>query len=279
MLIHASLVLLRPPCLLGVLALVCFSSLHAEIREVSGEFFYGPDTSEKQACEAAEQRAKQEALRLVMGERFSSSEQLSCKDGTAGVDNTQCVYNTFRWTEIEGDIKQAARVGQPVLDKQMGSSRCTVNMRIVVDVPQLQPDPSFDFQVKLNANRLRAKEAVNFQILPSAAMHMAVFAWAPSHNAATVSRIFPNAFDTQSRLAARVNHPIPSEAGGTRYQFEVDFPQSTQQDFVDEYLIFVATTTPVAWLDEYDFEKFRSRLREISPPQKRVVKQSYRIIR
>ena len=275
---NASLVLQRPQCLLGVLALFFFCSLRAEVREVSGEIFFGPDTSEKQACEAAEQRAKQEALRLVMGERFSSSEQLSCKDGTAGVDNTQCVYNTFRWTEIEGDIKQATRLGQQV-DKQMGSSRCTVSMRIVVDVPQLQPDPSFDFQVKLNANRLRAKEAVSFQILPSSAMHMAVFAWAPSHNAATVSRIFPNAFDSQSRLAARVNHPIPSESGSARYQFEVDLPQGNQQDFVDEYLIFVGTTMPVAWLDEYDFEKFRSRLREITPPQKRVVKQSYRIIR
>jgi hypothetical protein len=259
-------------------ALAFCSGLQAEVQEVSGEFFYGPNTSEKQACEAAEQRAKQEALRLVLGESISSSEQLSCKDGAAGVDDTQCVYNTFRWTEIEGDIKQATRLGQQV-DKLMGSSRCTVTMRIEVDVPKLQPDPSFDFQVKLNANRLRGKEAVSFQITPSAAMHMAVFAWAPSHNAATVSRIFPNAFDSQSRLAARVNHSIPSEAGGSRYQFEVDLPKGGQQDFVDEYLIFVATTTPVAWLDEYDFDKFKSRLREISPPQKRLVKQSYRIIR
>ena len=259
-------------------ALAFCSGLHAEVHDVSGEFFFGPETSEKQACEAAEQRAKQEALRLVMGERFSSSEQLSCKDGAAGVDNTQCVYNTFRWTEIEGDIKQATRLGQQV-DKQMGSSRCTVNMRVVVDMPKLLPDPSFDFRVKLNSIRLRAKEAVSFQILPSATMHMAVFAWAPSHNPATVVRIFPNAFDSQSRLAATVNHPIPTESGGSRYQFVVDFPKGNQQDFVDEYLIFVATTTPVTWLDEYDFEKFRSRLREISPPQKRVVKQSYRIIR
>lgn len=259
-------------------ALAFCSGLHAEAVDVSGEFFYGPDTSERQACEAAEQRAKQEALRMVLGERFSSSEQLSCKDGAAGVDNTQCVYNTFRWTEIEGDIKQATRLGQQV-DKQMGSSRCTVSMRVVVDVPKLLPDPSFDFQVKLNSVRLRAKEAVSFQILPSVNMHMAVFAWAPSHNPATVTRIFPNAFDRQSRLGARVSHPIPSDAGARLYQFVVDFPQGKQQDFVDEYLIFVATTTPVAWLDEYDFEKFRSRLREISPPQKRVVKQSYRIIR
>lgn len=278
MMINLSLNLLQLQCVWAVSALFFTPGLHAEVREVAGEFFFGPDTSEKQACEAAEQRAKQEALRLVMGERFSSSEQLSCKDGAAGIDNTQCVYNTFRWTEIEGDIKQAIRLGQQV-DKQMGSSRCTVSMRIVVDVPKLQPDPSFDFQVKLNTNRLRAKEAVNFQILPSSDMHMAVFAWAPSHDAATVSKIFPNAFDNQSLLAARVNHPIPSESGVTRYQFEVDLPQGTQQDFVDEYLIFVATTTPVAWLEEYDFEKFRSRLREISPPQKRVVKQSYRVIR
>ena len=57
------------------------------------------------------------------------------------------------------------------------------------------------------------------------------------------------------------------------------FPADIKQDFVDEYLIFVATKTEVPWRESYKFEDFKKRLREISPPDKRVVKQSYRIIR
>jgi hypothetical protein len=66
--------------------------------------------------------------------------------------------------------------------------------------------------------------------------------------------------------------------GGRRYGFQASFPAGLKQDFVDEYLIFVVTKRPVAWLESYAFEEFRARIREISPPDKRVVKRSYRII-
>jgi hypothetical protein len=253
--------------------------LLAEVREVTGEFLYGPNMSESQACEAAEQRAKQEALRQVLGERFSTNQQLSCREGAAGVDDTECVYNTFLWTEIDGDITQATRIGQPVVDRQMGGARCTVRMQVAVDVPTQQPDPNFDFQASLSSIRLRSKEAVSFVIQPSATMHLAIFGWAPAQDKEKVVLIFPNIYDTKGLLAAKVNQAIPTAEGQRRYQFNVTFPAGVKQDFVDEYLIFVATKTPIAWLDQYEFEQFRSRLREISPPQKRVVKHSYRIIR
>lgn len=266
------------------IALVCGAlcisgSLFAEVREVTGEFLYGPDLSERQACEAAEQGAKQEALRQVLGERFSTNQQLSCRDGEAGVDDTQCVYNNFLWTEVDGDIREVSRLGQPIIDRQMGAMRCTVRMRVVVDVPTQQPDPNFDFKTTLSSIRLRSKEAISFVVQPSAPMHLAIFAWAPSQNKGAVTRIFPNFFDSQSLLPSRENFPIPTAQGTHRYQFEVKFPQGVQQDFVDEYLIFVATKKPIAWLEQYEFAQFRARLREISPPDKRVVKHSYRIIR
>lgn len=250
----------------------------ADVREVTGEFLFGPDMGVTPACEAAEQKAKQEALRQVLGERFSVSEQLSCREGRAGIDNTDCVYNTFLWSEIDGDIKEAQRLGEPLIDKQPGASRCQVRMRVVVDVPSVVPDPGFDFQASLNAIRLRANESVAFTVRPSVAMHMAVFSWAPSHDRTTVARIFPNSFDTSGLFQPQQVNQIPSEQGARRYGFQVSFPSNVKQDFVDEYLIFVATKRPVPWLTQYTFEQFRARLREISPADKRVVKHSYRII-
>ncbi len=250
----------------------------AEVREVTGEFLFGPDMGVTPACDAAEQKAKQEALRQVLGERFSASEQLSCREGRAGVDNTDCVYNTFLWSEIDGDIKEAQRLGEPLIDKQPGASRCQVRMRVVVDVPSVAPDPGFDFQASLSSIRLRSNESVAFTVRPSVPMHMTVFSWAPSHDKSTVARIFPNSFDTSGLLQPQQINHIPSEQGVRRYGFQVSFPSNVKHDFVDEYLIFVATKRPVPWLTQYTFEQFRARLREISPADKRVVKHSYRII-
>ena len=260
------------------LAFAILSPAKADQRDVTGEFLFGPETSESKACEAAEQKAKQEALRQVLGERFSVSEQLSCREGKAGTDNPDCVYNTFLWSEIDGDIKQAVRLGNPVVDKTLGASRCVVAMRVEVVQPDTAPDPSFDFQVLLSSIRLREGESLSFMVKPTTAMHLAIFGWAPSHDRTTVTRIFPNTFDTEALLKAQQDNPIPSEMGGRRYGFQASFPAGLKQDFVDEYLIFVVTKRPIAWLESYEFEKFRARIREISPPDKRVVKRSYRII-
>ena len=259
-------------------ALAVLPPAKAEERDVTGEFLFGPETSESKACEAAEQKAKQDALRQVLGERFSVSEQLSCREGRAGTDNTDCVYNTFLWSEIDGDIKQAVRLGNPVVDKTLGASRCVVAMRVEVAEPELAPDPGFDFQVLLSSIRLREGEALSFSVKPTASMHLAIFGWAPSHDKKAVTRIFPNTFDSDALLRAQQENPIPSELGSRRYGFQASFPAGLKQDYVDEYLIFVATKRPVAWLESYDFEQFRARIREISPPDKRVVKRSYRII-
>lgn len=250
----------------------------AEVREVDGEFLFGPDTSERVACEAAEQRAKQEALRQVLGERFSVSEQLSCREGRAGTDNTDCVYNTFLWSEIDGDIKDAQRLSAPRIEKQLGASRCAVRMRVTVYVPAVQPDPNFDFQASLSSIRLRSSESLAFVVRPSVPMHMAIFSWAPAHDKSSVTRIFPNDFDANALLRPAEENAIPSAQGSSRYGFTVRFPEGLKQDFVDEYLIFVATKMPIAWLSEYPFEQFKARLREIPQTDKRVVKHSYRII-
>lgn len=259
-------------------ALTALSDVRADVREVSGEFLFGPETSESKACEAAEQKAKQEALRQVLGERFSISEQLSCREGKAVTDNTDCVYNTFLWSEIDGDIKQAQRVSGPFVFESIGAKRCVVKMKVEVAKPELSADPGFDLQVRLNAIRLKSGDDLSFLITPSAPMHLTIFAWAPSSSKDVVTRIFPNAFDPDGHMTSPEATSVPSKAGGRSYSFQASFPAGLKQDYVDEYLIFVATKRPVAWLESYEFDQFRARIREISPPDKRVVKRSYRII-
>lgn len=268
-----------PALLLGLLLPIFCSAAQAESQELIGEFLFGPSMSVEDACNAAEQKAKQEALRRVLGERFSVSEQLSCREGRSQTDDTDCVYNTFLWSEIDGDIKMARRMGDPEVKPSIGASSCKVRMQIAVDVPAKNPDPGFDFEVSLSAIRLRAKESVSFTVKPSSTAHLAIFGWSPLQDKKLVTKIFPNQFDSTGTLKPRELQRIPSERMSNQYSLEVSFPEDVKQDFVDEYLIFVATKTEVSWRERYDFEDFKKRLREISPPDKRVVKQSYRIIR
>jgi hypothetical protein len=151
-------------------------------------------------------------------------------------------------------------------------------MRVEVVKPDLSADPGFDLHVGLNAIRLKSGESLSFLITPSVPMHLAIFAWAPSSSKELVTRIFPNAFDSDGHFKVPETMQVPSKAGGRKYSLKASFPAGLKQDYVDEYLIFVATKQPIAWLESYEFENFRARVREVSPPDKRVVKRSYRII-
>ena len=269
----------RIACLIG--ACLTFTTLGAVAKtvEVSGEFLFPPSMGDTEACNFAEQRAKQDALRQVLGERVSVSEQLSCREGGAATDDKNCVYDNFVWSEIDGDIKRAERLKTNLPESTLGGGRCSVVMRVEVDVPAVLPDPGFDFDASLDPIRVRSKDSIVFLLKPSTSMHMAIFGWAPTHDRALVSRIYPNQFESSGLLKPKESRRIPSKEAEGQYSFQVAFPADIKQDFVDEYLIFVATKTPVAWLESYDFDQFKKRLREISPPDKRVVKQSYRIIR
>ena len=269
----------RMACLIG--ACLTFTTLGAVAKtvEVSGEFLFPPSMGVTEACNFAEQRAKQDALRQVLGERVSVSEQLSCREGGAATDDKNCVYDNFVWSEIDGDIKLAKLLDKPDITQTIGASSCKVRMQVVVDVPATKPDPGFDFEVSLSAIRLRAKESVSFAVKPSSTMHLAIFGWSPLQDKKTVTKVFPNQFDSSSTLRPRELQRIPSEQMASQYSLEISFPKDVKRDFVDEYLIFVGTKSSVPWLDNYDFETFKARLREISPSDKRVVKHSYRIIR
>lgn len=50
----------------------------AKVVPASGEYLFGPETSENEACELARNKAKSMALSQVVGEKVSSEEQLIC---------------------------------------------------------------------------------------------------------------------------------------------------------------------------------------------------------
>ncbi len=258
------------------LAFACLPAAADKV-QVTGEFLYGPEVSEKVACDAAEQRAKEEAVRRVNGELVSAEDQLSCREISGKADSHVCSFNRFAWSTIDGDIKEAKLLQEPQVTRMQGVSRCAVSMQVDVVKPLQAPDPGFDFGVKLSAGILKPGDEIVFEVSPSTTMYLAVFGWTPiEQDKGRVVRLFPNTFEADSQVRAARRLPSVEHAG--QYGFFASWIDDVRRDFLDEYLVFVATKSPVNWLGEYAFDDFRAALREIPAAQKRVHRRAYRII-
>ena len=258
--------------------LVTASSALAEVVTARGEFLYGPSVSQDAACAAAESRAKEEALRQVYRESFSALEEDSCRESGKRVDSAQCTYNRFAWSSIDGDIRGVKTLDREI-DRISGASKCTVTLEVDVVKPEQGPDTNFYLEVKVDPLLAKPGDALTFSVEPSAAMYLAVFGWTPpvsGGGSGQVVRLFPNEFDRDPLIKTRLK--LPSAQNSAQYDFRVEWAKGVNRDFIDEYLIFVATKAPVTWLSEYGFDSFGQKLREIRPPDKRVVKRNYRII-
>ena len=248
----------------------------AEIIELktTGKFTYGPDTSERKACKLAEVRAKSEAIQKIYGEKFTSVQQVSCKEVNSEEDNSNCVYHSFMLNTVDGEILSSKLISEEVLS--IGRlSQCIVELVITAKKDLEKNDPGFDFQVELNKTLFRSQEKLKISINPSAKMYLSIFAWYPQVDEEKITRIFPNKWDGDKYLKDSVQIPLES----SNEEMILVFPDEIEYTIVDEILFFVATKNNVGWLKEYTSKDFKSRLSEVRKPDKRVHKLIYRIIK
>jgi hypothetical protein len=249
----------------------------AEWVHAGGSYIFPPVMAEAEACQQAEGRARADAVRRVTGETLSSEEAMRC---TEQGDDADCSRNATIWTSIGGDIR-ATRNRQSETTVEVGTIRkCTVSFDADVHVAEGKPDPSFDVGVVLNNAVYRDGEALTVTLKPSQPMVVQVFQWLPYESGeAQVGRVFPNAFDTTARIEKPTS--IPTAANVKHYGLKVGFPtgQSARRKMVDEYLMVVATRTPVAFRDSYSLDDFNRVVAEIPLGDRRIVRRLYNIVR
>ncbi len=264
--------------ILAVFFLAPMSPLHAEAVSARGEYLYGPETSEADACRLAEERAKAAALSKVFGESISMEEQMTCREVSGGKSDYGCELNRVSWSLIEGDIR-AVTASQKVIEPRAGAKACIVTLTADIVMPDRRPDSNFDIGVNINEKRYRAGEVLTLELEPTVPMHVAIFNWVPYQSDNAVTQIFPNAMDPHNYIAKKTS--IPTEHKLAAYSFAMAWMESLpkSRSFVDEYLIVIGTKTPIKWLSSYDLADFKSRLREIPLDERRVVKRGYQLIR
>lgn len=252
----------------------------AEWVQASASYAFSPDMTEAEACQQAENRARAEAVRQVIGETLSAEDVTRCtEDG----EEAQCARNSTTWTMIGGEIKATRNRTQHTTAENVGAQvfrRCVFSFEADVHVAQGQPDPNFTIGVTLNNAVFRDGEALTVTLKPSQPMAVQIFQWLPYERGdAQVSRIFPNAFDGMKRIGGPVS--IPTEAGAKRYDLKVTFPgnQLSGRRMADEYLMVVATKQPVTFRDSYGLDDFNRAIAEIPLDQRRIVRRAYNVVR
>ena len=258
--------------------LVIMGQAHAEAVNAKGEYLYGPDTSEADACRLAKERAKANALSKVFGESISMEEQMSCREVKGGKPDYGCELNRVSWSSIEGDIRSVTDYHK-VIESRVGERACIVTLTADVVIPNRKPDSSFDLKATLNEKMYRAGEVLTIALEPTAPMHIAIFNWVPYQDRDAVIQMFPNPMDPQSHITKKTS--IPTESKLSAYNFTMTWLESLPKNktFVDEYLIVIGTKKPIKWLSSYEFSDFKSKLSEIPLDEMRVVKRGYQLIR
>jgi len=252
-------------------------SARADWVKAAGEYRFPPEIAEAEACRTAEERAKEDAVRQVTGERLSSEQMMRCTEQSG---KSSCALNSAVWTMLDGDVKAVRGLQKSVAVEAEGYRKCSVNLEADVVVPAGKPDPSFDVAVTPNSAVYRDGEPMKIGLRPTKPMSVAIFQWLPyATGVDQIARLFPNRFDPEHQIDGPTI--VPTDAGSDRYAMRVEFPEGMPEDrkILDEYLVVVATRDPVDFLPAYTFDDFHARLLELSRADSRIVRKAYNIVR
>ena len=222
-------------------------SASAEVVVTEGAYTYTGNISKNDACELAKERAKLKALVKVLGQTISSDEMENCSE----VDGkTSCERNQFFLSSFYGDITGIKELNKKVTTEKISSgeeiSICKIKIRSNVKKSTNNLDASFDFNVKLNQKIFRDGEQLKIDIELNKPFYLTVFQVLPYEKKDyQVYKLFPNDLEPNNYLKDN-SFKLPQNA-----KYQIEFPNVSNKNSIDEYLVFVATEKDIKWLEKY----------------------------
>lgn len=260
-----------------LLLLVSLGEVWAKVVPASGEYLFGPETSDNEACELARNKAKSLALSQVVGEKVSSEEQLICNQSTGKSTDYGCEYNRITWSMIDGDIR-AVRNEVKKIETREGAKACIVSLEADIIEPTKKPDPNFDISVRLNKTVFTVGDDMVVDLEGTEPLHLVIFNWLPNQKNEVI-RTIP--YTTDPNINSLYLTRGDANKIYRKFALEAHWSDaySKNKKFIDEWLIIIATKKPYKWLSTYDIEQFKERLREIPADERRIVRKGYQLTR
>lgn len=223
------------------------ASAFAEVVETEGSYTYAGDISRNEGCSLAKERAKLKALEKVLGQTISSEEMENCSE----VDGkTNCERNQFFLSSFNGDLTSIRQLKRDIQTEKLSNGEeiyiCKIKIRAKVTKTTKTLDSSFDFNVKLNEKNFRDGEELKIDIELNKPFYLTVFQILPYEKKDyQVYKLFPNELEQDNFLNGN-SFSLPQNA-----KYQIYFPNVSNKNSVDEYLVFIASQKNINWLEKY----------------------------
>ena len=219
----------------------------AEWVETEGQYANPGNLSPIETCSLAKKRAELKALEKVLGQTISSEEMENCSE----VDGkTNCERNQFFLSSFNGDITGLKILDEKTEQETISSGQeiqiCKIKIRANVRKTTQTLDSSFDFNVKLNEKNFRDGEELRMNIELNKPIYLTIFQVLPyEQKNYQVFKLFPNKLEENNYLQDN-NFSLPQNA-----KYKIYFPENSNKNSVDEYLVFIASKKNIKWLEKY----------------------------
>ena len=222
-------------------------SASAQVVVTEGSYTYTEEISTKEACYLAKEKAKLKALEKVLGQTISSDEMENCKS----VDGkTNCEINQFFLSSFNGEITDLKLLNRKISSEKISSgediSICKIKIRANVKKNTNILDSSYDFNVKLNEKNFKVGEELKIEVTINKPIYLSIFQVLPyEEKDYQVYKLFPNDLENDNYIK-NSNFNLPQNA-----KYQIYFPNISNKNSVDEYLVFIASKKDIKWLDKY----------------------------
>lgn len=268
----------RNVTLIFVAWLIHMSAWSAPV-EAWGEYMYGPETSDAQACRLAVLAAKNNALSRIVGEDVSVDQSYACSEkmGPEEMQPTKglCTLNKYLWSQMSGEI-QSFKVMETSIATAMGARICKARISAVIKHKPAS-EPELDFAVTINASTLRVGEKLKMSVTADQPAHLYVFSWVPAlANDGVVETVFPNPYQNNAFLNARLT--IPNQDYDIVVGSSSKDTERSQAPVQLEHLIFVMSKKELHWPQKMGYDDFSQKVFSSDSQQVRIRKKTLSVV-
>ena len=229
------------------------STCFGEWVKSSGTFFIDRNTSRAAACENALEKAKQNALKQILGEKLDHDQLEVCTDNN---ETARCTLyqNTFNYIE-GGFISQTKNKKETIIDGEP-EKECLITLDVFVKKYHEKPDYNFTLSVQLDHKpRVYEGNALSISGQVSQKAFISVLGWYPDIDKDTYYKIFPNSYVKNNFYTEFFN--IPNKE---KYKLITKFPKNFDKDETYEFFVVLASKEKFAILENEKVIDFKKRL-------------------
>ena len=244
----------------------------AETRvDVEAEYAFGPNISQNEACSRAEVKAKNNALRGVVGEKMTTSQIESCTDTGSDLDCT-LFEDTFSFMD-SGSITRTENYAKNIRE-EAGASVCSVSFTATVAEVSQKSDPSYFLDAEMHPSiLLREGEPLQVQISLSKPSYIYIYGWFPEIEKDSFFLLSQQMTFHDKQVKGHLIFP------DKHHELIAELPKGLKKDSVSEYLIILASKSKMAHGTQISRSKFFKIINSALRDSWVMDKISYKIVR